>query len=215
MRGFRVLSRAVLRAVSVVMMGIAVALPANAAPSAEVTRVFQAGVDAYRLGNYREARTHLERARKLSPALPGPHRFLAALAKVEERWTDCIASTRRALELNPQSSETDETRVLHEECRVAAGRPASPNDLGDRAAIAITTNVAGASVRVDKLRYGSTPLAPRPLRPGKHELALEKAGWKSVQLSIDALPGIVTDVDVTLEAAGAKSTAPAKPSARG
>lgn len=185
---------------------------ASAAPSAEVTRVFQAGVDAYRLGNYREARTHLERARTMSPSLPGPHRFLAALAQVEERWPECIAETRRALELNPQSGESDETRKLHESCRVADGRPASPGDLGDRAAIAITTNVPGTSVRVGQLRYGSTPLSPRAIRPGRLEIGLEKTGWKSVQLSIDALPGIVTDIEVTLEAVGAKpSTPPAKP----
>jgi tetratricopeptide (TPR) repeat protein len=182
--------------------------PAGAAPaprvSNDLTREFQAGVDAFRLGKYDEARAHLEKAEALDPKLPGPHRFLAAVARAQRRYADCITEARRALQLNPQSREVAGTRKLHDECRAADGRPAYTTDLGENAAITVTANVSGATVRIGALRYGGTPVAPRLLKAGFHELEIEKLGWRPAHLAIDALPGIITDVDVTLEPADAK-----------
>src|SRR2546430_8993326 len=95
---------------------------AVAQPTPELTQEFQAGVDAFRLGHYDDAKLHLGRARDLDPKLPGAHRFLGAVAQAEGRWADCIAETRTALELNALSSEAPETRKLHDECRASAGR---------------------------------------------------------------------------------------------
>src|SRR5437870_13907156 len=82
---------------------------AQPVPPAELTKEFQAGVDAFRLGNYDEARVHLEKARAIDPKLPGPHRFLAAVAKAQNKWQECIDGARKALELNPTSVETLDT----------------------------------------------------------------------------------------------------------
>jgi len=187
--------------------------PAGAAPpprvSSELAREFQAGVDAFRLGKYDEARAHLEKAESLDPKLPGPHRFLAAVARAQRRYAECITETRRALQLNPQSREVAGTRKLHDECRAADGRPAFQAGLGENAAIAVTANVSGATVRIGALRYGGTPVAPRLIKAGFHELEIEKVGWKPAHLAIEALPGIVTDIDVTLEPADAKPAPPA------
>ncbi len=187
---------------------------------AALTKEFQAGVDAYRLGKYDDARAHLDKAQAIDPKLPGPHRFLAAVAQAQHRWADCLAETRRALQLNPQSKEIAETRKLHAGCRAADGRPAYDGELGEGAAFAVTANITGATVRINGLRYGSTLVAPRPITPGTLELDLERSGYKPVHLTIEALPGIVTDVAVSLEAADAApppspgaSSAP-KPSAR-
>ncbi|HEX3761229.1 MAG TPA: tetratricopeptide repeat protein [Kofleriaceae bacterium] len=185
------------------------ALTARAdAVSAAVTREFQAGVDAYRLGRFDDARAHLEKAQALDPRLPGPHRFLAAVAQAQHRWADCIAEARRALQLNPQSHEIADTRRLHDSCRESDGRPAYHGDLGDAAAIAVTANVSGATVRVGGLRYGGTPVAPRLIKPGPLRIDIEKAGWKPAHVSIDALPAIVTDIAVELA-----PLAPAPPAA--
>jgi tetratricopeptide (TPR) repeat protein len=179
------------------------AAPASAGPvPAALTREFQAGVDAYRLGKYDEARAHLEKAQAIDPKLPGPHRFLAAVAQAQRRWADCITETRRALQLNPRSTEIAETRKLHDSCRDSDGRPAYPGELGDGAAIAITANVAGATVRIGGLRYGGTPVAPRLIKPGVLQVDVEKAGWKPARVTIEALPAIVTDITVELERAG-------------
>ena len=167
------------------------AAPSAAAPvSANLTREFQAGVDAYRLGKYDDARAHLEKAQALDPKLPGPHRFLAAVAQAQHRWADCIAETRSALQLNPRSQEIAETRKLHDSCRESDGRAAYPGDLGDSAAIAVTANVAGATVRIGGLRYGGTPVAPRLIKPGVLRVDIEKAGWKPARVTIEALPSV-------------------------
>jgi tetratricopeptide (TPR) repeat protein len=180
------------------LLGIAAAQP----PPRKFTLEYQAGVDAFRLGKYDDARTHLEKARALAPKLPGPHRFLAAVAQAQSRWDDCIDSARHALEVNPSSTEVAETRKLHDACRGSAGRmPYRGPALGDGAAIAVTANVDGATVRISGLTYGGTPLDPRPITAGAHEIEIVKLGYKPIKVSVEALPGIVTDVAVELPAA--------------
>ena len=169
------------------------------AQNPDLTKEFQAGVDAYRLGKYDEARAHLEKARDMDPKLPGPYRFLSAVAQAQGKWDQCIANARTALELNPRSSESADTRKVHDECRVQAGRSPYSGDLTDSAAVAVNTNIPGASVKINGLTYGATPLAPRPITAGPLEVEIEKPGWKSVKLTPNALPGIVTDVLVDLE----------------
>jgi len=173
---------------------------ASAQPAPEMTKEFQAGVDAFRLGHFDEARTHLEKARELDPKLPGPHRFLAAVAQAQGRWQDCLDEARAALALNPHSSEAADTRKLHGDCRSSAGRePYRGPELVDGAAIAVTTNVPGATVKIGGLTYGGTPLAPRPITAGTLEVDVDKPGWKPAHLSVDAPAGIATDVAVELE----------------
>lgn len=191
-------SRGMRRLVLVAMLA---ARTAGAQPT-EFTKEFQAGVDDYRLGRYAQARGHLENARALDPKLPGPHRFLAAVAQAEGRWQDCIDGARHAIELNPASSEIAETRKLHDECRASAGHmPYRGPELGDSAAIAVTTNVPGATVKIGGLVYGGTPMAPRPITAGALELEVDKPGYQPAHVTASALPGIVTDVAVELEPA--------------
>lgn len=171
---------------------------ASAQPAQEVTRAFQAGVDAFRLGKHDEARTHLERATKLDPKLPGPHRFLAAVAQAQGRFADCVTSARVAIELNPASQELADTRKVHDDCRRAAGRPGYSQELGDKAAIGVTANVAGATVTISGLVYGATPLEPRPIPAGPHEVELTKTGYLPRKVAVTALAGVVTDVEADL-----------------
>lgn len=189
---------------SVVLLGVVAVLAVAAVVRADrvppgLVREFQAGVDAYRLGKYDDARVHLDKAQAIDPKLPGPHRFLAAVAQAQHRWADCISEARRALQLNARSQELAETRKLHDSCRDADGRPAYRGELGEGAAIAVTANVPGATVRIAGLRYGGTPVAPRLIKPGVLEVDIEKAGWKPVHVTVEALPAIVTDIAVELE----------------
>jgi hypothetical protein len=179
------------------------------AQTPELAREFQAGVDAYRLGKLDQARTHLEKARKLDPRLAGPNRFLAAVAQAQGRWQDCIDAARAAIALNPRSGELIDTRKLHETCRRSAGRPAYTGELGDGAAIAVTTNAPGATVKIGGLVYGGTPLAPRTIPAGKLTIELAKAGWKPARVDVEALAGVITDVAIELE------TDPDAPAAEG
>jgi hypothetical protein len=186
-----------MRALAVVAL---LAGTAAAQPRGDVNATFQAGVDAYRLGKYAEARKLLERARTMEPTLPGPHRFLAAVAQAEQRFDDCVVSAREAMRLKPDSTEIEATRTLHDACRASAGRLAFDGNYGDGGAIAVTANIDGATVSVGGLRYGGTPLAPRALPAGPAEVVVEKTGWKRAVVQIEILRRVVTDVAVTLEA---------------
>ncbi len=188
------------------LLGLAVALRVAHAQPARLTDEFQAGVDAFRLGKFDEARKHLEAARALDPKLPGPHRFLAAVGQAQGRFDDCITSARTAIELNPRSLEIADTKKIHDSCRTSAGRAPYRDELGDSAAIAVTTNIPGATVKINGLTYGGTPLAPRPISAGTLDVEISKSGWKSATRSINALAGIVTDVAVDLEADAAAQT---------
>ena len=97
------------------------------------------------------------------------------------------------------STEIAETRKLHDSCRESDGRPVYPGEIGDGAAIAVSANVAGATVRIGGLRYGGTPVAPRLIKPGMLQVDIEKAGWKPAHVTIEALPAVVTDIAVELE----------------
>jgi hypothetical protein len=187
-------------AILVLLVLVVLAGTAAAQPRGDVNATFQAGVDAYRLGKYAEAKKLLERARTMEPTLPGPHRFLAAVAQAEQRFDDCVTSAREAMRLKPDSTEIAATRTLHDACRAAAGRQAFDGNYGDGGAIAVTANIDGATVSVAGLRYGGTPLAPRALPAGSAEVIVEKTGWKRAVVQVEILPGVVTDVAVTLEA---------------
>lgn len=179
----------------VVLVGVALA------QGKPLAREFQAGVDAYRLGEYEQARLHLEKARTLDPSLPGPHRFLAAVARAQERHAECVRHATAALEAAPQSREAPDTRKLHEECRIADGRPPFRGTWGQGGALAVVAREQGAAafvqVRLDGRPIGSTPLAPRALAAGSYELAV---GERVVRAQVWA--GIVTDVEVELAATG-------------
>jgi hypothetical protein len=172
--------------------------PAAQTISPQFTREYQAGIDAYRLGQYGAARAHLARAVDLEPTLPGPHRWLAAIDQAEEKWADCVAHARTAIKLNPQSSEIAATRQIHDECRASLGK-APFSEFEGGGALAVTSSATGAVVTVNGLRYGSAPLAPRALAAGRIEVKVDKPGWIARTVEVDILPGVVTDLDVALE----------------
>jgi hypothetical protein len=184
---------------AVALVVIAAARVVAAQPAPELTREFQAGVDAYRLGKYDEARAHLEKARALDPSLPGPYRFLAAVAQAQSKWQECIDDARAAVAANPRSQEIADTRKLHDACRLAAGRAPFRGELGDSAALAVIANVPGATVLVGGIDYGGTPIEPRAIATGPIDVVIKKDGWKTQTVNVEALGGIVTDVVVELE----------------
>jgi hypothetical protein len=191
-------------AILVVLGLFGAVLPARAqpasprAPSPAFTAAYTAGTDAYRLGRYDEARAHLERARDLDPSLPGPWRYLGAIARAEGRLPDCVELTREAIRLNPQSTEIGNTRTLHDDCRQALGRPsfAGTYDPG-QGALSVTSDQLGATVTVNGLSYGATPLL-RALPVGPAEVVVSKAGYLPGRATTAVLPEVVTDVHLEL-----------------
>jgi PEGA domain len=192
-------------AIAAILVGL---VATSVAQTPDVKRELAAGIDAFRLGKYDEARAHLEAARSLDRKLGDPHRYLAAVAQAESKWDDCIASAREALLVEPASKDAADTRKLHAACRASGGRPAFVGELGEGAALAVTANIRAATVKVRGLVFGGTPIAPRMVTPGRLAIDIEKGGYLTVHLDIDVLPGIVTDVDVKLEAGEEPTSVP-------
>lgn len=174
------------------------AATATAQPSSQFLAEFQAGTDAYRLGQYAEARAHLERAMAIEPSLPGPPRFLAAVDAAESKWAECVGHARTAIIANPASSEIAATRKLHDDCRAALDRPAFTGDYADGGALAVETNIAGAVITIGGLRAGASPLPPKAMALGKVEVSASKAGWKTASGTATIIPGVVTDLELVL-----------------
>lgn len=182
---------------AVVVCALASSGVARAQPEADFARELQDGITALQAGRLADARASLTRARSIDRKAGAPHRYLARLSKLEKEWELCIDEAREALVVDP-STEVAELRQLHADCRSAAGRPQPDFAIGDQAAVAISANVL-ATVKLRGEPFGGTPVAPRLVPPGRLALDIEKGGYQTAHVDIDALPGIVTDVRVELQ----------------
>ncbi len=191
-----------LRAIALAVVGVCLLIGTAGAqnqPSQEFLDEYRKGEDAYRLGNYAEATTHFEAAKALDPKLPGPWRFLGAVALAEKRYADCVAATREAIKLNPTAKTVGDTRAIHDECRAALGKPAYKDAYQPATgAVSVTTDQVGAQVTIGGLSYGATPVL-KAVAVGTVDVTVKKAGYLDATRTIDVLPELVTDVDFVLE----------------
>jgi hypothetical protein len=186
-------------AVSIALVRPAAAQPAPPQPSAAFEAAYAAGQDAYHLGQFDAARAHFERARKLQADAPGPYRMLAAVAVAQKRFDDCLTEAAGYLVRAPTGKFVPEVRKLHAQCRRTLGRAGFSGDFGEGGAIALTSNVEGATVRLNGLKYGATPLEARAVAAGKLEVSLERRGYLPGKADVVVIPGIVVDVRIDLE----------------
>ncbi len=181
----------------VVYVVCALARDASAQPEVEFARELQAGIAALQAGNLMEARAALIRARTIDRKAGAPHRYLARVSRADKEWGDCIESAHEALRVDPKT-ETTEMRALHAACRASAKLPAFTGELGESSAVAITSNLP-ALVKLRGEPFGATPILPRPIPAGRLAFDIEKAGYLTAHVDLDALPGIVTDLKVELQ----------------
>ena len=170
-------------------------------PSKQYLEAYQAGVNAARLGNWAEAREHLERAIEFDPALPGAYRWLAAVDEGEGKFEQCLEHAIVAYEKNKSSTIIKEVRDLHAACRTALGRKPFKGQYAGGGALAVNSNVDGSTVKVNGLKYGVTPMEPRGLAVGTVEVTVgfTKRGWLETSVQAEIHEGFVTDVILTLD----------------
>ena len=126
-----------------------------------------AGVAAFRAGDYAHAHVELAEAQRLAPDRPNPYRWLA-LTEVE------LGDCRRAL-VNVESFLS----------RVASSDPRITELLAVRARCTATgtlhveSSPSGAVVRIDGGAPIATPTTNLALRVGTHHLTIEKPGYRS------------------------------------
>ena len=164
---------------------------------------WNAGQDAFNLAKYDEAREHFTRAKAMRPALPGPWRWLGRIARVEEKWDDCVAASTAAVKLKPDSPLVREVREDLDACRSALGRPRYDHPLSaGQGALAVVADVEGAAVLVDGIAKGTTPLGAMPLNKGRHRVELHPpangVGYDVARAEVEVIPGITVDAVVRL-----------------
>ncbi len=160
---------------------------------------YEAGQDAFNLGKYDDAWRHFLKARELAPDKPGPYRWLGRTARVRREWQDCLAYSLDALRMHPTSKQAPEVRKDVAACRAGLGRPAFAGTLhAGQGAVAVIADVDGASVSVDGIAKGRTPLEPVPLATGHHTVRVDGKGLAPVERPVDVLEGVVIDVEIAL-----------------
>jgi tetratricopeptide (TPR) repeat protein len=167
---------------------------AEARPPRAFEAAYQGGQDLFHLGKYAEAQAAFLKARALAPRLPGPHRWLGRVARVLERWEECVASASEAVRLRPDSPLLPEVRDDLDACRAALGRPGYRRKLApNQGALAVIAEEAGARLSVDGIDRGRTPVDPFALNAGAHTVRLE-GEHGAAEARVVVVPGIVTDV---------------------
>jgi hypothetical protein len=167
-------------------------------------KAYEAGEEAYTLGKFEDARKLFEKARDLQPELPGAYRWLAEVANKQKRYEDCLTSAYDYLERTSQGGFVDVVRKIHADCRASLNRARFQGEYSGGGAISVTASAAGSSVdgaivRINGLRAGATPLAPRTVAAGKTEISLEAARYLPAKVEVNILEGIVLDVHIEME----------------
>lgn len=171
------------------------------AGGATFNQLFDDGVALYNTGKYDQAISYFERARDLNPESPGPWRYLGRIAKIQRRWEDCVRYSSEAIRVKPYASSTPEVRKDIDQCREELHRPKFRGEIPEKqGGLAVIANVEGASVTVDGIKKGATPLEPFPLNPGKRQVHLERAGYFPVDIEVEVIETITVDVVVDLQA---------------
>jgi len=78
----------------------------------------------------------------------------------------------------------------------------------DGALLQVSVDVPEATVLLDGVLLGTTPLAPREIVPGAHELAVRRDGWLPASAAIRCEPAAPCPVELTLRREPAVSAAP-------
>jgi len=169
-------------------------------PSQAYIDAYDKGVAAYRLGNFADARNFFDKAIAINEKLPGPYRWLTVIAQAEEKWEECLDQAFKAAKLAPNSPHAPTVRALHAQCRHSLGRPEFRGVYGDGGAIAVLAgDIEGGLVKLNGLKYGALPMAPRAFAAGMVDVSVEVRGYLSQTKKAEILPGMVTDVVFTLE----------------
>jgi hypothetical protein len=137
------------------------------ADSAKAAIRFQRAVELYREGSYEGALAEFSRAYQISPSYP----VLYNIAQTQYALHDFVGAYKSLLQYMAEGS-----------VEIPADRRAQVDEMTARlvgriAHVQISTNVAGAEIRVDDIGVGTSPLpGPVPVNVGTRKVSASKAG---------------------------------------
>lgn len=154
---------------------------------------------AARTGKYDAAKKLFLKAIKMDPGPPGPYRYLALIAQSTDKWQDCVNYAVAAAKRNLKSRYIDELQKMHAACRKKLNRAEFNGTFESGGAIYVTSTPQGATVKLNGLTFGATPLGPRNFAKGKATIGLTLAGHLPANTTAEVVPGFVTDVHIDLK----------------
>ena len=142
----------------------AIAAPARAGNEEDARSAMERGVAALDAHQDQEALDEFERAIELVPEAPMPYKFAGEALERLERWADAIARYQKYLDVWPAAADAGD--VKDRIARIEATH---------RGRVAIECR-PGATVEIDGVARGVTPLDPVPVDVGEHRVQLRAAG---------------------------------------
>jgi hypothetical protein len=191
------------KAPSVVGGASPVSKPGEQAPAADVKKardLWYRGVDAFRAGNYEEARLAFAECYQIMPKSD----VLRNLSISEIQSGHYVSAARHLTQLLAAPGELP-SNVREEATSRLAQAEAQIGQLQ------IAVDIAGAEISIDGSVIGRSPLPGKwYIEPGQHEILVSKAGYPAESRQVFALAGVVIPVDVSLEALRRERAADAK-----
>ena len=174
---------------------VALAAPARADDEEDARGAMERGVEALAASQYQVALDEFERAIQLIPSAPVPYRYAGEVLERLERWADAVARYRRYLEVWPAA--TDAVDVRDRIARIEATHL--------RGVVAIKC-LTGATVQIDGVAIGVTPLEPVQLATGEHRVQISAGGYLPWRSTVTVIGG--AEVPVTCKLAKLPPPAP-------
>jgi hypothetical protein len=185
-----------------------VAYPAGAAADARTAEILMGECQKHFNGmEYELAASKCEAALKADPTVVGAMRYLAVInrglgkKRGEQRYfQQCIAWAEMYLRERPTGKFTDRMRDEINACRKALGQRELPkiDTQGQTGAVVITCDVDGATVTIDDLKRGGTPMNPVQVTPGRHTVTVYKFGYIPFTTTVDVVTKQIHEVKVSL-----------------
>lgn len=158
------------------------------------------GVDAFRAGNYEEARRAFAECYQLMPKSD----VLRNLSISEIQSGHYVSAARHLKQL--LASPGDLPSNVREEANNRLAQAEA--QIGQ---LKISVDVSGAEVRIDGTVIGRSPLEDSwYIEPGQHEIVVTKAGYPSESRQVFALAGVAIPIEVSLETLRREQAADAK-----
>lgn len=155
--------------------------------------------DEAREGRYRAAIPLYERALKLAPNVSALHRNAAVVYQKVGRCDLAVEHFDRYLELRPDAPDAESVMQERAACQeVLRDRPDLAREAAEDGTLTLLVNVEGASVSVDGVLMGQTPVEPLNLKPGTYNILVSKPGYEPWQRRFPVAAGRDVVVNVTL-----------------
>ncbi len=160
---------------------------------------FRRGIELFKEADFRGALIELRRANQIAPSFRVLYNIGQCYLELQD-YAGALRSFQAYLAEGGAKIPRDRRAAVEADIQKLQGRVAS---------VEITSNVAGAEVRVDEDVVGTTPLAqPVVVGSGRRKITVEKSGLPPAEKNIDVAGGDHLSVSLPLTQAAATAAAP-------